>query len=193
MPFGEETEKRNEEHHFEYEEIDGNEQISDLIKVIANKKRIFYYIDAKENKTIKAIYIYNEENSKINYISLNEDKIKSYLREIFENKEILKCGTNLKKDWRLLKENEINPENMMFDVHIAGYILNSTKGKYSLEDLSNEYLNFDILGYGEKNETEKYQINLFDVPKEENKLDERKCAYVYVIYRLYEILKRKIE
>ena len=79
---------------------------------------------------------------------------------------------------------------MMFDIHIAGYVLNSTSNKYTLEALSQDYLNYDITGF--ENASSKNQLNLFEI-QEENKLDVKKCAYTYVIYRLYDILTNKLK
>ena len=148
---------------------------------------MFYFLDLKNEKDITAIYVFNEKNNKIVYIRLNNLTLREQFKPIFEDETILKCGTHLKEDWRALKENGIDARNMMFDVHVAAYLLDSTKGKYNLENLSQEYLNFDILTYNNDNNAND-QMNLFET--EVQKLDERKCAYVFVIYKLYDILKR---
>ena len=178
---GEDVKKETQKHSFEYESIN---QTENIIKIIKDKKRMFYYMDET-----KAIYVYNEENNKIDYIALDKEKLEIF-KPIFESTEILKCGNNLKENWRILKQNEINCENMMFDVHIAGYLLNSTSNKYSLENLSQDYLDYDITQF-ESVEAQD-QLNLFEV-QEENKFDEKKCAYVYVIFKLYEIFTKKLK
>ena len=178
---GEESKKEETTCSFEYEEIG---QIDVLIESIKNKKRLFYFLD-----DLKAIYVYNEKNNKVEYIVINCNVLMKF-KSIFEDNEILKCGSNLKEDWKKLKENNIDYKNMAFDTHIAGYVLNATSGKYSLEDLSQEYLSYDILQFeSTKNQT---QLNLFET-QENEKLNERKCAYAYVIYKLYEVLTNKMK
>ena len=174
---------------FETEEIKAESETEELIKEIKNKNRIFYYLDTEETR-YKGIYIYNESNNKVNYISPEVDISK--FKEVFESQNILKCSNNLKRDICLLKQYEIFANNMMYDVHIAGYILNSTSGKYSLENLSNDYLGYDISNFEGTNETEEEQINLFVAPQI-SKPTQKKFAYVYAIRKLYDVLNEKLK
>lgn len=126
----------------DYEQIDDIDKINKLIKEIEENKKMFYYLDTKNiddnkiiQKQIAGITIYSETDKKSYFIK----DIKQF-KEIFENIEILKVGYKLKEDYILLKQEKINPKNLMFDIEIAGYILNSTISKYSIEYLSNEYL-----------------------------------------------------
>ena len=64
--------------------------------------------------------------------------------QLFEDKKILKIGYKQKKDYILLKQIGIIPQNLMFDIEIAGYLLNSNINKYSIEYLASEYLNLDM-------------------------------------------------
>lgn len=125
-----------------YEQIDDIDKINKLIKEIEENKKIFYYLVTKNiednkiiQKQIAGITIYSETDKKSYFIK----DIKQF-KEIFENIEILKVGYKLKEDYILLKQEKINSKNLMFDIEIAGYILNSTISKYSIEYLANEYL-----------------------------------------------------
>ena len=73
-------------------------------------------------KQIIGTTIYSEINKKAYFI-----KDVRRFKEIFEDKEILKIGYKQKEDFILLKQEKINPQNLMFDISIAGYILNSSK------------------------------------------------------------------
>ena len=55
----------------------------------------------------------------------------------------------------------------MFDIKIAGHLLNSNSNQYSLKELSMQYLELDVDGFlgNEKEVIE--QTSLFDEPKEE--------------------------
>lgn len=162
--------------------------------------------DPKETNKIKETII----NDKIMYYYLNENDFIIYIekdnvcynaqnltdfKDIFENKDILKCGYKQKEEYLQLWENNINAKNLMFDISIAGYILNSHINKYTIEYLSNEYLNFDVNEYlSEKGITEEKtnQINLFDnIEVKENKKNNN-YIYAYLIYRLYNVLKDKM-
>ncbi len=159
------------------------EEIKKIKKEIISKKIMYYYLDDKD------FVIYLEKNNKCYYINnLMEFK------DIFEDKNILKCGYKQKEEYILLWKNNINAQNLMFDISIAGYILNSNINKYTIEYLSNEYLNFDIDEYlnsigipQEKTE----QLNLFSEVKE-NEVD-KTYIYPYIIFRLYNILTEKMK
>lgn len=181
----EETEEKNIDSLFEYEEIKSDEKILDIIKEIENKKVIYYYFEKEEkadNKLIiknkiKFINIYNKEKNIVYNIEFKPEQFK----EIFENKEILKCGHKLKIDYILLKQENITPENMMYDAEIAAYILNSTTNAYSLEEIAKQYLEIDISEYSGMQEPQEEQTSLFDASeeKEENTI---KANYKYALY-----------
>lgn len=105
-------------------------------------KKIFYYLEVQESlegiilgKIINGITIFSEKDNKSYFI-----KDILHFKEIFESCEILKIGYKQREDYILLKQAGIEPRNLMFDVEIAGYILNSTINKYPIEYLANEYL-----------------------------------------------------
>ncbi len=104
-------------------------EFEELKEEIITERKIFYYIDEKN------IYVYSEKQNK-SYII--DDIVK--LKDIFENVEILKIGYKQKTDWIYLKKKNIYAKNLMFDIEIAGYILNSNISKYTIEYLANEYL-----------------------------------------------------
>ncbi len=168
----------------EYKKNIDNEKINELKEEILKNKTMYYYLD--ENNFV----VYSEKDNK-NYIINNLIEFK----EVFENAEILKCSYKQKEEYILLWKNSIYPKKLMFDISIAGYILNSNINKYTMEYLANEYLKFDIEEYlanqgvlEKKNE----QINLFDVPSQENKMN-RTDVYPYIIFRLYSVLTEKMK
>ncbi len=146
---------------------------------------MYYYLD--ENDFV----IYLKKYNKCYYINNLMD-----FKEIFENEDILKCGYKQKEEYILLWKNGINAKNLMFDVSIAGYILNSNINKYTMEYLSNEYLNFDIEEYLEQEgiaKEESKQINLFDTMEEQKNHINNRYIYAYLIYKLYNVLKDKMD
>ena len=171
----------------------------DIIKQIEDNKRIFYYIETKDSlnkdliiqKEIIGIAIYSEKDNKSYYLKNIQE-----LKEIFENKDILKCSYKQKQDYILLKQIGINCENLMYDVEIAGYILNSTSNNYNIEELSKEYLDINPNDIIESTNNTDIQINLFGNAQDVKKLDEfnKKIGiYAYCIYKLYFELTQKLE
>ena len=100
--------------------------------------------------------IYSEKEDKV-YLIKDITKLKN----IFESKDILKIGYKQKKDYILLKQIGVQTKNLMFDIEIAGYLLNSNINKYTLEYLSEEYLKLDIATYLKNTEPEEKQLTIF--------------------------------
>ena len=176
----------------EYEEI-SETGINELIDEINEKKKFFYYLIERENtgrgvinSEVDGLTVYSEKKQK-SYLLKDVTRLKS----IFENDSILKVGYKQKRDYILLKEKGIEPRNLMFDVEIAGYLLNSNISKYTIEYLSEEYLKVDISDYIQDDNKQK-QLNLFEnlEEKKENKLD---YLYAHLIDLLYYTLTEKMQ
>ncbi len=169
---------------FEYVELKDDNEIKELISKIEQKKILYYYFEKNNTndngliikKEIKYINIYEEKENKVYNIEFSKEKIK----DIFENEKILKCGHNLKEDYILLKQNNINSKNMMYDAKIATYILNSVSNAYSIEDISRHFLELDIADYENKEETSNIQTSLFDKLAEKDSIDT--ADFIYAIY-----------
>jgi len=174
--------------------IDGNEeklrQIDDLI----------YYLELEDDsnidkiikKKIKAIAIYLEGD--VQYI---QNPSQEFLKNIFEDSNIKKCGHNLTEDYIVLKQEGINMQNLEFDSMVAAYILNPTVGKYKIENVINEYLELDLDEYLKANNIEVEnagQITLFQEETKEQNTDKYKTAFfVYGITKLKDVLTAKLE
>ena len=168
--------------------VEEAKDVSSIIKDIEKNNRVFIYFD------VGAVYVYSEADSKVYYISSLND-----LKSILENEQILKIGYKLKENYIMLKEQNIQAKNMMFDVGVAGYILNSTSNNYNITNLMEIYLNID-LNVGADDPVRPAQTNvqmdLFSMSEtnnvEESKIDQTKGMYVYGIYNLYKILTEKL-
>lgn len=169
----------------QYEQNISKEILTEIKKEIVNNKIMYYYL---ENESFA---IFSEKHNKSYYISNIND-----LKDIFESKEILKCSYKQKEQYILLWENDIKAKNLMFDISIAGYILNSNITKYSIEYLANEYIKFDIADYLSDNGITKKsanQINLFDNLISETEKADKSYIYAYSIYKLYSVLINKMK
>ena len=178
--------EETKENLYESKQVDSNEEINKIINSIKEEKELIYYIETIEcddsiiKKEIKSISIYNKNENKCYYISVNDINI---FKEIFENKEIEKIGYRQKIDYILLKEAGINPTGFKYDIEIAAYIINPTEGKYNIERLAADYLLLDL---NVSNENKEEQINLFDTQETKNEDDIKQCCIrAYAIYNIY--------
>lgn len=177
---------------FEIEKVDDINQIFDDI---CKEKVLYYYFENVESneKAPISLKIRNIEIALMDKVySVNFEKNKDKIKEIFENEEILKCGYEQKLDYILLKQSDIEPKNLMFDIKIAAYLLNSSLNQYSLEELAKTYLklNPDSLL---KKDTKNTQTSLFDVAEKEEEESIQDEFYAYVISKLHKKLEAELK
>ena len=166
------------------------EKFNDIKKKVIENRVCYFYVETVEDtnsiikKKIKSISIYIKDENKV-----YDYKVSNILelKDIFESEDVLKCSYDLKDIYILCEEAEINPKNFMFDIRIAGYLLNSTTNQYSISDLMNEYLGIDINVDDGKQE----QLNLFDV--QEEKENEQIAVYAYSIGNLHDVLEKDLK
>ncbi len=165
----------------EHEKIVDKTKLAELKQEIQENKVIYYYL------TEEKFIIYSPKTNKCFSIENIQD-----FKDIFEDKNILKCSYKQKEEFIILWNKGIEAKNLMFDIAIAGYILNSNINKYTIEYLANEYINFDIAEYLSNTEkTGVEQITLFD--KAEEPKEDKTYIYAYTIYKLYNVLTQKME
>lgn len=190
------------ENKYEIVEINNKIELEKILEKAKKEEKIFFYTEYSENETsrinkkVKSISISDLEENKVYYCSI--DKIELYsFKEIFEDKNILKCSNELKTLYIVLKENNIFPENFMFDVKIAGYLLNSTTNLYSIKDLVKTYLDENIDDYVSEKEEKQEQMNLFESNindiEENKKIDEVSIAKAYFVSKLYKVLIEELK
>ena len=164
------------------------EELKDLISKIENDKKIYYYFETE--KVNNENLIIKEEIKYINIYIKNENVVyttifdKDIFKDVFENIEIQKIGHKIKKDYILLKQNDISMQNITFDASIAAYLINSTSNAYSLEEIARQYLSLEIDDYFKKEEVEEKekQTSLFDSLEDNDEANEEKADYKYAIY-----------
>ena len=165
----------------EHEKIVDKTKLAELKQEIQENKVIYYYL------TEEKFIIYSPKTNKCFSIENIQD-----FKDIFEDKNILKCSYKQKEEFIILWDKGIEAKNLMFDIAIAGYILNSNINKYTIEYLANEYINFDIAEYlSNTEETGVEQITLFDNAEEPK--EDKTYIYAYAIYKLYNVLTQKME
>lgn len=165
----------------EHERIVDKTKLAELKQEIQENKAMYYYL------TEEKFIIYSPKINKC----FSVENVKDF-KDIFEDKNILKCSYKQKEEFIILWNKGIEAKNLMFDIAIAGYILNSNINKYTIEYLANEYINFDITEYLSNTEkTVVEQITLFDNAEEPK--EDKTYIYAYTIYKLYNVLTQKME
>ncbi len=165
----------------EHEKIVDKTKLAELKQEIQENKAMYYYL------TEEKFIIYSPKTNKCFSVENVQD-----FKDIFEDKNILKCSYKQKEEFIILWDKGIEAKNLMFDIAIAGYILNSNINKYTIEYLANEYINFDIAEYlSNTEETGVEQITLFDNAEEPK--EDKTYIYAYAIYKLYNVLTQKME
>ena len=187
---------QNEKFKFETKILEENEA-EEIFKIVKKEKEFYYLseIEICENtelviaKEIVKIYFYVKEKNTV-YVA-DFKKYEKDLKEIFENTEILKISHDIKIDFILLKQQNVEAENMMFDVKIAGYLLNATSGAYKISDLTSLYINYDLDEHIDTKQNE--QTSLFDEVEKQKEYDELKASETYFLMQLKPVLEEKLK
>ncbi|MBV4419546.1 DNA polymerase I [Clostridium tyrobutyricum] len=140
----------------EFEVIDSIDKFQNSVNKIVkyNSKYILYFNfeicngGSYSNSYIENIFIniYND-NYVINMKSImdeNNEKSLELLKKIFESIGIKKVGYDIKSQYSILDKLGLDLTNVEFDVKIAAYLLNPSKGKYYLKDIIREYTGVDL-------------------------------------------------
>ena len=177
------------------------DKLTDILQSIRTKKELVYILEKEDitnsdkiiKKKIKSISIYDKEKNISYYIRLKEEEFAKYFKDIFEDIEIKKYGYNISEDYVLLKELGIEINNIYYDVKIAAYDLNPTNSNFTIENVSNQYLEIDTSEYLAKFEADNKknkQLNLF---QEEENDDTSKYIYGLKVYLIEKISEKTLE
>ena len=183
-----------------------NKYIEDVIKKIKESKKLIFSIlkekceDTEKiiSKKITCISIYIEAENTVFSVSVNnEQQFVQVFKEIFESKDIQKYGHDLGEDYVILKQLGITMNTICYDTKISAYDLNPTDSKYTIENLSIQYLNIYLDEYLEKHGISKQQnrqLDLFTGIEEENNYERIKNdLYSYLIQKIAEVTYKKLE
>lgn len=110
---------------------------------LKNQKKVSYnLISDSDDFSLKEITLCWEKG--ITYeISKDCEGFKNILKQLFENKNILKISDDLKNDIKLIENEGIIIKGEIFDVKLAHYLINPDIS-HDLTNLSNSYLNTKI-------------------------------------------------
>lgn len=152
LPSSEENEKEVE---VNITEINTLEEFKNSLELLNDKNFITYeVINSSKYSEIKLnlLNIYDEKNTfVINIAAINnensEETIK-LLKSFMEDEKKIKVIHDSKALITILNKNNIEIKSFEFDTAIAAYLIDSSKGKYDVITLINDYLGEDIKGEG---------------------------------------------
>jgi len=134
--------------------------------------------------------LFQQQEANLNITDEYVEKTKFLLKEIFEDESILKIGHNMKFDIKFLKSFGIEVKGKLFNTMLAEYCLDASNNILNLKDLASKYLNLTLNRYKDIVVDTK-KMTLMDVSL--NELIEYAVLDAYITYKLYSILKEKIE
>ncbi|MBR1768941.1 MAG: DNA polymerase I [Bacteroidales bacterium] len=157
--------------------------ISDLDSLIAEIKEKKYFafslLTDKDSLdcSIKAVSFCTEKGKAFFYSTNGQPVINKDLKEIFENREIVKICYDIKKINHALSNENVSVGGNNFDIMLAHYLISSEeRGK--LDDLSQIYLNYEMISASGN-----------DGAKEKDCL----CEQADVVFRLLPVFKEKLK
>ena len=164
--------------------VDKKSDLKLQLDKILSKKKIGFSIVSCNRVRKKILGVAVTCSSDNFYYRINSNTI-PFLKTIFEHKDIIKVGYDIKSSIKILKSLEIEINGDLFDVEIANHLINPDT-RSSLNIISEHYLNIsiqeqsDIVGKG------KNILSFFDI--DEKIVSIYACNNAEVILKLQELL-----
>ncbi len=187
----------------EYLLLDNEEKIETLCDKINRSGYLVFDTETDNLDSIKAnlcgisfcleknkAYFLPFSNHHDNELANSEKNVLLKLKNIFESKNVLKIGHNLKYDINVLSNYGINVQPPFFDTMVSAYVLNPD-GPTSLDDLAKKYLNYETIKITELIGNKKNSELMWNV--DINNLKIYSCEDADITFRLYEVLKKELE
>ena len=143
-----------------------------------------------ENNKAWYVPIMYLEKEKNNFGKDDLSIVLNKLRNIFEDESIKKTGQNIKYDIHILRRHGVNVNGIVFDTMIAAHLLNPAAKSISLDTLSLEYLNHEMIKIVELIGKGKNQILMSQVPLEKAAFYASEDADITL--QLTEILRQRL-
>ena len=113
------------------------------------------------------------------------------LKPLLEDKNIKKIGQNLKYEYMIFKNHNIELNGLFFDTMIASHIIDSSLQSYSLDNLARRFLDYKMISYKDITQVDKKKIPFDEVPID--KASVYSCEDADITLRLFEFLKEKLD
>lgn len=194
--------KPTKEENVDFITITKSEDFDNLVENLKQKKTIVVDLETDSlnqitGKTVGISFAY--EKNKAYYIpirhhygnQLEAEYVLKRLKPIFENDNKYFVGHNIKFDYMILQNEDIQIKNIGFDTMVASYLLNPEKHRHNLNGLSKKYLDHkmipieNLIGKG-KNQISFAQTQIEPATK-------YAAEDAYITYRLWQILEERLK
>jgi DNA polymerase-1 len=159
----------------DYQLIDTKEKREQIIQKLLTSKILAFDTETTSTEAMSAELVgisFSEAENSACYIPIPAERaqakeILEEFRPLYENKEIIKVGQNIKYDILVLGNYGISVKGELFDTMIAHYVLQPEQ-RHNMDDMAEQYLNYrtihidELIGARGKN-----QRNMRDLPPEE--------------------------
>ena len=184
--------------HIEPIKIKTEKEFEELNNEIINSKKIIYYLKTIQNddknliikEKINKIIVWSEVRNTV--YSINFESFKNKIKTVLEDNNIEKYSYDIKKQYILCIQEEIKLNNIVFDLKLAGYLLNANSNQYSIKSLCNEYLNIDIEKYINNDSKQAEQTSLFETIEEE-KEDNEPEINCFILSKLIKTMQEELK
>ncbi|GGZ20567.1 DNA polymerase I [Echinicola pacifica] len=132
-----------------YHKINGLEELKELISYLKVQEEFCFdtettSLNPNEAELVGISFAYVAGEAFYLPLPADVDKCKELLeplKEVFENKEIVKIGQNIKYDVLVLKNYGLEVEGTLYDTMLAHYLI-EPEGKHNMDWLAEHYLNY---------------------------------------------------
>ena len=163
-------------------------ETTSLVPISAGIVGISFCIKEDSGYYIPILY---QEKTKENFGDNDLKIVLDSIRLIIENENISKTGQNIKYDSLVLRSHGLKIKGIVFDTLIAAHLLNPGLRSYKLENLSLEYLNYEMIPVSNLIGTGKNQITMDKVPLKDISIYATEDADI--AYKLTKIFKTNLE
>lgn len=160
---------------------------SELSPMVAQIIGISLSIKVNESYYIPIQY---KEKTKNNFGDNDLQYVLDRLSDILENDSILKIGHNIKADLLILKKHKIKVNGISFDSMVAAHLINPSARSNSLDSLSLEYLNYEMISIEDLVGKGRNKIKINEV--ELDHILNYACENADIIFQLEKIVKKKL-
>ncbi len=191
----------------DYTTILNNDALNQLINILYDSDLIAFDLETTSNVPMEAeiigisfsvkehegyyIPFRYPEKEKNNFGEDDEKIVIDKLTKLFEDHSKLKTAQNIKYNSLILKKFGINIEGICFDTMVAAHLINPSAKSISLDTLSIEYFNYEMVPVKDLIGRGKNQINLDEVPLE--KVAFYASEYSDISFQLAKILKLQLK
>ena len=95
------------------------------------------------------------------------DEVMQKLKPLLEDSQPKKVGQNLKYDWHVFKNHDIELSGIAFDTMLESYCYNSVATRHNMDALALKYLNHSCISFKEIAGTGKKQLTFNQIPLEQ--------------------------